>query len=661
MIDISQSRILIVDDTKTNIDVLVQGLSSYYKLNIALDGESALKSLHLNRPDLVLLDIMMPGMDGYEVCKRIKSDPDTSSIPVIFVTAMDEITSKTYGFEVGAVDYITKPFEITEVQARVRTHLELRYMREKLGSKIKEQAKNISDLTNIAKAMSSEHDLLQILEMILNQARQYTRADGGTLYLLTEDRRQLAFHVLHNETLNSFLGGTSQKKITLPNVALHKNGQPNHSNVSAFVALTNQTVNIPDVYQAKGFNFEGTKEFDALMQYRSQSMLVVPMCDHEDQMIGVLQLINARNSAGGVIPFRPEVVDLTEALASQAAVMMTQKQLIDDLKALFESFIKAIATAIEEKSKYTGGHIERVAELTMQIADRINQTATGPFADIYLDPYEMDEIRIAAWLHDTGKITTAEQVVDKAMKLECVFDRIEHIRTRWQTIALAIRLEAEKAKVALGTNPTDRQRSKEIEAKCDQELAELAESLTFIDEINRGGEFMSDDKLERLNQIARTTYEVDGKKINYLTDNELENLSIRKGTLTENERKIMENHATMTMKILENLPWPTKLASVTKIAGAHHEKLDGTGYPLRLKENEISLQSRIMAVSDVFEALSAPDRPYKKPMTLSQALKILGFMVKDKHLDKNIVDLFLQSDLVTEYANRHLKKDQLDI
>lgn len=526
-----------------------------------------------------------------------------------------------------------------------------------------EQAQQITDLVDIGKAMSAEHDPASMLEMILSQARKFTKADGGTLYMLTKDRRELAFHVLHTDTLHSHMGGTSGNAITLPHVPLYdENGNPNQANVCSYVALNNETVNIADVYKAKGFNFEGAKKFDAMMNYRSMSMLVVPMRNHEDELIGVLQLINAKDvDTGESVPFSIEAADLAEALASQAAVILTQQQLISDLRNLFESFIKAIATAIEEKSKYTGGHIGRVTELTMRIAETINETNEGPFADVFFDRNQMDELRIAAWMHDTGKITTPEHVVDKANKLETIFDRIDLIKTRWQAIRLSRLLAAERAKMNMIKEQLDPEQNKEIDEVCKMDLTRLNNNLEFLEALNKGGEFMSDDNLERLNAIAKERYRENGDEHSFLQDDELYNLSIRKGTLTDEEREIINNHALMTKKILERLPWPRKMANVPAIAAAHHEKLDGSGYPLGLKGDQINLQSRIMAVADVFEALSAHDRPYKKPMPLSQAMKILGFMVKDNHLDKDIVDLFIGSGLVCEYAHKHLDKEQIDI
>jgi HD-GYP domain-containing protein (c-di-GMP phosphodiesterase class II) len=561
-------------------------------------------------------------------------------------------------------EQVDKEFEIQQMLSNnPRINRLLKNVVGELRTFTEEQAQQITALADIGKAMSAERNPAKVLEMILSQARKFTKADAGTLYLLTKDGKELSFNVLHNDTLNSYMGGTSGNKVTLPNVPLYdKDGNPNHSNVSAYVALTNKKVNIPDVYKAGGFNFEGTKKFDAMTKYRSMSMLVLPMRNHEDELIGVLQLINAKDvHTKESIPFSPEVVDLADALASQAAVLLTQQQLISNLKELFEAFIRAIATAIEEKSKYTGGHIERVAELTMMIAKKINEVNYGPFTDMRFTDDEMEELKIAAWMHDTGKVTTPEYVVDKANKLETIFDRIELIKTRWQVIRLTRLLEAERAKLNLVKDNLDSEQTKKIDEDCQADINKLNDDLTFIEISNKGGEFMSDDKIERLKSIQQRKYIENNKEYKYLDDNETYNLSIRKGTLTDEERDIMNGHVSMTKKILERLPWPNKMSKVTDIASAHHEKLDGTGYPLGLKGEQINLQARIMAVADIFEALSAKDRPYKKPMSLSQAIKILGFMVKDNHIDKDIVDLFINSGLVYEYAQKYLNKEQIDI
>lgn len=528
---------------------------------------------------------------------------------------------------------------------------------------LEEQARNINELSAIGLALSAEQDIVSILEMILAQARRFTQADGGTIYLLNKQGTELIFHVVETDSLKMKMGGRSGKPVSLPNVPLiTADNKKNLSNVSAYVANTGETVNIPDVYKARGFNFEGTKRFDASINYRSCSMLVMPLKDHEGEIIGVLQLINSLDiNSGQPVPFSDDTVKLASALASQAAVVLTQQFLINELKELFESFIHAIATAIDKKSKYTGGHIQRVAELTMMIADSINKATDGPYKNVRLTQDQLNELRIAAWLHDTGKITTPEFVVDKSNKLETIFDRVELIKLRWELIRLKIKLDAEKDKnrILVEASSGDMPAAlDEIDDRCEKAVKSLDSDLAFIVQANKGGEFMSDASLDRLKQIAHQSCQISNEPQRYLTDNELYNLSIRKGTLTDEERDTINSHALATTEILSELPWPKKLANVPDIAGAHHEKLDGSGYPGGLKGDKISLQARIMAVADVFEALSAKDRPYKKPMTLSQVNKVLGFMVKDNHVDGDIVDLLLNSGIQKMYAEKYLSPEQ---
>lgn len=532
-----------------------------------------------------------------------------------------------------------------------------------LKSFTEEQAHHIRNLADIGVALSAESNRDKVLEMILAQARRFTNADGGTLYLITEDKRELDFHVLHNDTLNSYQGGTSGNPVNLQSVPLFcADGSPNHANVSAHVAIEGKVVSIDNVYEAEGFNFDGPRKFDAAFNYETRSMLVVPMRDHEQEVIGVLQLINAKDRETKItVPFGEEQVSMASALASQAAVVLTQQQLIDELKNLFDSFIQAIATAIDEKSRYTGGHVARVTELTMAMAHKINKTKEGTFAGVSFTEKELEELRIASWLHDTGKITTPEYVVDKSKKLETVFDRIELVKTRWEVIRLQQRLDTAEKMLKTADQHIDSVKRTELEAKLEKKLSALDEDLEFLVRTNTGGEFMADDKLERLNGIAGQSYKTNGEARPFLTNDEVMNLAIRKGTLTDEEREIMNNHVVMSIKILSEIPWPTSMQNVPQIAGSHHEKLDGTGYPDGLKEEEITIQGRLMAVADVFEALSAKDRPYKAPMPLSQAIKILGFMVKDRHLDGDVVDLLVSSGLVQEYATKHLDPKQVDL
>jgi len=525
-----------------------------------------------------------------------------------------------------------------------------------------DQIKHMRQLAQIGIALSGEKDIKKLLESIVDEARDLSNADAGTLYIMDQKERSLRFEILQNASMKTRMGGTSGVEIPFPEVPLFKDGAPNLSNVSSYVALKDETVNIPDVYEAEGFDFTGPRNYDATTGYRSKSMLVIPMKNHENDIIGVLQLLNAQEpDTDEVIPFSSEYVDLAASLASQAAVALTNAQLIQDLTDLFNAFIRSIATAIDEKSPYTGGHINRVVDLTMMIAEKINHTNEKPFKDLSFDDEELQALRMAAWMHDVGKITTPEHVVDKATKLETIQDGLNLIEIRFGLIAKVIENEQLRREVDLWQKgDIHAGDSAKGEADIAEELKALTEDLEFIRDCNTPAEFMSDEKIERLETIGRKSYVVDGEEHTYLTPEEVQKLSIKKGTLTAKERAVIENHTTMTAKMLQKLPFPKLLAKVPDYAAAHHEKLDGTGYPQRLSKAEISVQARIMAIADIFEALTAPDRPYKKPMKLSQAIKIMGFMKNDHHIDPDIYDLFIQSGLPQEYAHKEMNPDQID-
>ncbi|MBU4035632.1 MAG: GAF domain-containing protein, partial [Proteobacteria bacterium] len=298
-----------------------------------------------------------------------------------------------------------------------------------------EQIAHIKQDSKIGLALSSEKNIDKLLEMIVMDARKMTKADASTLYIIDKENKNLCFKILQNDTLNIRMGGTSGIKIDLPNVPLYTDGKQNYSNVSSYVAITGEIVNIPDVYKAHGFDFTGPMKYDASTGYRSKSMLVIPLRNHENDIIGVLQLLNSKDPrTGEVIAFPDEYIDETASLASQAAVALTNTQLIKDLKDLFYSFIKTIATTIDEKSPYTLGHINRVVDLSIMIAETINTSKKKQFIKIKLDENELEEIRIAAWMHDVGKITTPEYVIDKSTKLQTVFDRINLLETRFSLI-----------------------------------------------------------------------------------------------------------------------------------------------------------------------------------------------------------------------------------
>lgn len=526
---------------------------------------------------------------------------------------------------------------------------------------MKNITEHIQQYTKIGIALSAEKNLDTLLEMIVDEARALSHADAGTLYVFDREKKCLRFEILHNDTLNVRFNSTTKHKIKLPDVPLYLDNVPNYTNVSSYVALTGNSVNIPDVYQTEEFNLSGTRKYDAKTGYRSISMLVLPLKNYDNAIIGVLQLLNAKDpDTGQITPFSVEYEELIASLASQAAVALTNTHLIQDLKDLFYSFIKTIATAIDEKSPYTGDHIRHVVDLTMMIAHEINSSEQEPFKHIRFNEDQLEELRIAAWMHDVGKVTSPEYVVDKATKLQTIFDRIALIETRFELIKCSLENCFLKHKIEVLHNGDNVEAAfAALDQQLAQEIQIIEDDLSFLKRCNTINITSDNDRL-RLEHIAHKTYSVkNASEKPYLTQDELQNLSIQRGTLLPQERNVIENHVKMTLKITQQLPFPEKLAMVPEFAGAHHEKPDGSGYPRQLSGNALPLQSRILALADIFEALTASNRPYKSAMQLSQVLEILETMGKQNRLDPDILNLFIHQKLHLKYAQQELSpKDE---
>lgn len=516
--------------------------------------------------------------------------------------------------------------------------------------------KLLGELNAIGIALSAEKDHQRLLEMILMRAKEITHADGGTLYSRTDDNR-LKFEIMHNDTLSIHMGGSGGEEIPYYPVRLYEDdGTPNNHNVAACAVLENKTINIPDAYADQEFDFSGTRNFDQKTGYRSRSFLTVPMTNHENKIIGVLQLINAKEiETGKIHPFSALDQQLVESLASQAAVTITNKSLIDAQKALFDALIKLIANAIDEKSPYTAGHCRRVPVLTNMLAKAACATNYGPFKNFIMTEEEIYELDVAAWLHDCGKITTPEYVVDKATKLETIFDRIHLIDARFEVVKRDAEIALLKGKLK-EHGITDF-----ADDKLQEVLQQLDDDLEFIRTCNIGGENISDEAVKRIDKIAHHQWRLNDDHPEYLLDEEeCQNLKIGRGTLSYREREIINNHVAVTIKMLESLPYPKHLRRVPEYAGGHHEKMDGTGYPNKLKKEDMSIPARMIAIADVFEALTAKDRPYKKAMPLSKALTILGRMKLDHHVDPDLFDIFIWEKIYLKYANEHLAPEQVD-
>ena len=446
-----------------------------------------------------------------------------------------------------------------------------------------------------------------------------------------------------------------RRGLSLPPVPLAlANGTPNHEAVVAHAALTRQSVRIADVYAVAGFDFAAAKRFDAQFGYRTRSLLAVPMQDHRDELIGVLQLVNAQDAQGAAAEFSEADERLAEALTGLAGVVLTNQLLIGQLEALFESLVALINTAIDEKSPYTGGHCQRVPELTMMLAEAAHETTDGALASFRMSERDRAELHLAGMLHDCGKITTPVHVVDKATKLQTIVDRIELVAARFDALCADTRRCALERKLAGADAET-------TDAELAAELDAIAADLAFLRRANVGEETMAAADVERVRRIAERRYTgPDGHARPVVTDDELANLTIRSGTLLPAERAIINRHIESTIAMLESLPWPRHLARVPEYAGGHHERMDGKGYPRGLTRDEMSWQARMMGIADIFEALTAPDRPYKIGKTLSESLAILGRMCVNGHVDPDLFDVFVRRKVYLDYARKFMDPAQID-
>ena len=513
---------------------------------------------------------------------------------------------------------------------------------------------HVAHLIETGVALSAEKDTQALLERIVESAQALTHADGGTLYLVKDDALHFAVMRTDSHTSPTKEGGPP------PPIPLHLDqGVPNTNTMASCTAVSGITINIANLDEVPEFDFSGALKYEAETGYHSRSFLAIPLVNHEHDVIGVLQLINAQDpETGEIIPFSKQAQRAAESLASQAAMALTNRQLLDGLRELLEKFIEMIADAIDEKSPYTGGHCRRVPEIAMLLADAINATDEGAHKHTFFTEAELYELKIAALMHDCGKITTPVHIVDKATKLETIFDRIELVQSRFELLKKDLEIALLKQRLAQrGEADFDARSDPTFQA----EIARLDEEFAFLRKCNLGSEFMSAEDQARVAQIGQRQWrDSQGHDQPLLTENEHDNLIITKGTLTEDERLQINAHIVTTLRMLESLPFPKHLRNVPEIAGGHHERMDGKGYPKGLTGEEMSVQARLMGIADIFEALTAADRPYKKAMPLSQALNILANMAQEGHIDPELFHVFIKEKVYLRYAERFLTPEQLD-
>ena len=513
----------------------------------------------------------------------------------------------------------------------------------------------LEEIITIGTAVSAEKNPAKLLQEILEGAIRITSADGGTLYLVKNQK--ISMEIVQSKSLGIALGGITGNDINMPDIPLFlANGHKNNSNVVSCTYHKKKPINIENAYADETFDFSGTKKFDQLNNYRSQSFLAVPMLNHEEDIIGILQLINATDLPNNqIIAFDDLSQQFVETLASLAATVLTKQYLIAELEEMFESLTQLIASAIDDKSPYTGGHCRRVPELTLSLAEAAHRSQNEYLKDFSMTDKDRYELKIAAWLHDCGKITSPEYVIDKSTKLQTIFDRIELVETRFEVLKRDIEIDMLKQ-----CHQFPEQKSV-IEQHYATQITQLNNEFEFIKKCNIGDEFMEEQDQQKIIEIGKKRWNLSGIDMPFLSKDEVYNLTISRGTLTSEERAIVNQHINATISMLDKINFPKHLKNVPEFAGGHHERVDGNGYPNGLKREQMSVQARVMAIADIFEALTARDRPYKQGKTLSQSLNILTKMKEDQHVDPDLFDVFIQEKVYLKYAHQFLDSNQIDI
>jgi HD-GYP domain-containing protein (c-di-GMP phosphodiesterase class II) len=560
-----------------------------------------------------------------------------------------------------------------------------------LGLAMGQMRETVCKFVDITTALAAERKFDRLLRRALDEAREAAGADGGVIYLLDENGQTL------RPADQSWGDVIAPGPENLPGLPMLSDANP--------VSLGARTTSAPRTDVLAPTRPPGLEFLTDRFGPAPVVLVTVPLLDRGGAVIGVLCVFLQGSAARP----SPERLALVQAFAGAAAVAIDNQRLLAAQKTLFNALIGLIAGAIDAKSPYTGGHCQRVPALTTMLARAACDAEDGPFGDFDLDEDQWEALHIAAGLHDCGKVTTPEYVVDKATKLETLHDRIHEVRMRFEVLKRDAEIACLKSIAAGGERA-------ELEATLASELRTLDEEFAFVARCNQGGEFMEPEKLERLRTIARRSWQrtlddrigiswleaerkartpvvplpateplladkpehiIERGAVDLVSEDnpwgfkfrapaslynrgEIHNLSVARGTLTEEERYKINDHIVQTIVMLSSLPFPGHLRTVPELAGGHHEKMDGTGYPKGLRREDMSVQARIMAIADIFEALTASDRPYKKGKTLSEAIRIMSLMKKDRHIDPDLFDLFLRSGVYRRYAEKFMRPECID-
>jgi len=526
---------------------------------------------------------------------------------------------------------------------------------EQLRAELERSRHALQEMSKVGMALMGERDPATLFDLILSQARSLSSSDAGSLYLVEKDDQN-----------NDLLHFIASQNDTLPHLPSPTFRLPlNEMSLAGYAATTGEPLVLEDVYELPdevpySFNKEA---FDETFGYRAKSMLIVPMIDHRDRCVGVLQLINRKSDAAAkihsdsdarhwVLPYTQREVDIVSSLAGQAAMAIENGRLYQDIENLFAGFIKAAVTAIDRRDPTTSGHSVRVTELTCDVAALINEQTEGPFADAHFSDAEMKQLRYAGLLHDFGKVGVREEVLVKQNKLTPVLGAL--VQGRFALIRVTLRLHAADARAeAVRVNGAEDSAEDvaRIDMTLEEDLARVDRYWQAIQDANMP-RVLDEEAAEILDEIAERTFVTpDGDEHPYLTPLELHFLKIKRGSLDESEREQIQSHVVHSYDFLLNIPWTEELSRVAEIVRGHHEKLDGTGYPDGVTSERLSLETRIMTVCDIFDALTASDRPYKRAMPVDRALSILRMEAADGMLDTEIVELFADSEVYRKVLN----------
>lgn len=547
-------------------------------------------------------------------------------------------------------DLLIRPATAARLQLRLERAFDAIHNRrviQQLDTAMARKSLELSELNKIGVALSAERDIKTLLELILSKCREITAADAGSLLLVDRSREGkdqegefLRFKLAQNDSVV-----VPFEELTMP---------LNETSIAGYAALTGRSVNVADAYNLPaGSTYKISRSFDDEWGYRTKSMLVVPMKDHQDKVIGVVQLINKKREAKAVlrpvalveemvIPFTSVDVDLVTSLTSQAAVAFENTLLIQDIKNLFKSFVDASVTAIESRDPTTSGHSGRVAVLTVGLAEKVDALESGPLREIRFTRDQLQEVEYASLLHDFGKVGVREKVLIKGKKLYVgemmvIRQRFGYIKRTME--AQHLRSKFDQALAGKASPELLSQMDKDFEER----TAEMDQILRMVVQANEPT-ILEEDSFRALMDLPNRTFgDMDGNRQPFLTPNEVSALSIRRGSLSEKERREIESHVTHTFRFLSEIPWTGEFARVPEIAFAHHEKMDGTGYPRRLSAADIPVQSRMMTISDIFDALVAWDRPYKKSVPVEKALSILNEEAGHGKLDRDLLKVFIEA------------------